>query len=259
MFGRFVGTWIDPSGFRATITGNDGTVQVQYSNVNRGPFSGVEVDPGNAPAFITVRFTDVNESIQGTLQDAGHIIWNNGTVWTKQNLSQGVNMDQTRQFDRFFSGEPIILEGTVLKSEQATVSLEMHPGLVVELKPEQVSKLEESTDPVSGRSLLRVTMQADAPISVLFQPKLARLALTHQAVPFSVGGELPPLGGNQLPPGMPNLVRSGATDTIGTFPTSSYNIFWGWVTDDSVYSDWIASSLSAGSGRTGITGEVQGH
>ena len=81
--GRFTGDWVDQRGFTATITGNDGTVRVQYTNVNRGPFTGAEVDPGISPAFIKVDFTDVPESPTGTLHNLGQkIAWTNGTVWT---------------------------------------------------------------------------------------------------------------------------------------------------------------------------------
>ena len=80
----FFGRWIDQGGNHATITGADGKVFVQYTDVSRGPFSGDERHPANAAANITVNFSDVNVTITGELQDAGQSIrWANGSVWQR--------------------------------------------------------------------------------------------------------------------------------------------------------------------------------
>jgi hypothetical protein len=86
--GQFVGTWEDERGFHATITGNDGKVQVRFTDAGRpGPFLGHEFDPGFAPANIVVHFIDMDpdfQMVQGFLQDAGQkIVWNNDTTWQK--------------------------------------------------------------------------------------------------------------------------------------------------------------------------------
>jgi len=86
MFGKFVGIWVDESGFNATITGDDGVVKVEYTDVNRGPFYGEEGEFGTAGIpFLKVTFTDANEVLQGTLVgDADKKInWSNGTVWSR--------------------------------------------------------------------------------------------------------------------------------------------------------------------------------
>jgi hypothetical protein len=83
MFGNFNGTWLDQGGVHATIAGDHGTVQVKYTDVQRGPFSGQESE-----GAISVQFSDANQTIRGVLQDAGQkIAWANGTVWTKQETS----------------------------------------------------------------------------------------------------------------------------------------------------------------------------
>lgn len=85
MTSKFEGTWIDPSGFHAVITGSDGTVEVGFTDAGRpGPFPGTEKDPKIAPAFIDVDFTDVGQKVRGTLQSNGQlIVWSNGTQWVK--------------------------------------------------------------------------------------------------------------------------------------------------------------------------------
>src|SRR5260370_17679337 len=80
MFGKFVGTWVDQGGFHASITGDNGTVQVKFTDVVSGPFLGQELE-----GAIRVQFSETGEPMRGVLQASGQkIIWDNGTVWTKQ-------------------------------------------------------------------------------------------------------------------------------------------------------------------------------
>ena len=74
MFGIFNGTWGDQGGFHATIGGDNGAVQVQYSDAPRGPFSGEESE-----GRISVQFTSGAPPINGILQSSGQAIaWDNG-------------------------------------------------------------------------------------------------------------------------------------------------------------------------------------
>jgi hypothetical protein len=83
MFGTFNGRWADPSGFHAAITGDGGTVQIQYTDVPRGPFPGHEVE-----GSISIQFSDAGQTVRGVLQNGGqNILWDNGTVWTRQGPS----------------------------------------------------------------------------------------------------------------------------------------------------------------------------
>lgn len=86
MQSKFTGTWRDQREHRAFIAGENGQVTVEYApEVGRpGQFPGTEQNPAIAPAFIDVNFTDVNQTIRGTLQNDGHlIVWNNGTLWVR--------------------------------------------------------------------------------------------------------------------------------------------------------------------------------
>jgi hypothetical protein len=137
--------------------------------------------------------------------------------------------------ESFFSGGPIILEGSVVKKDDKKLSIQIHPGLVVEILTKQIERLEEATDPVTARNFIRVSVSADANISAVFQPKLARLALGSgaQGVPFTFGGDVPtetlPViqarmpGGGDVWPWQPTKI-SRRTWCDGAM--------WGWICDD---------------------------
>ena len=93
-------------------------------------------------------------------------------------------------FDQFFSGEPIIFEGSVTKAEKGRYAIQVSPGLVVEVDRDHVTDLEEATDPVSGRQLVRISLKPDTEITAVFEPRLARLAMASKGeggIPFSCG------------------------------------------------------------------------
>jgi hypothetical protein len=148
-------------------------------------------------------------------------------------------------FDRFFSGEPLILEGHVVKCEDGRYAIQVSPGLVVDVDKDHLEDLEEATDPVSGRRFVRVTLKPDSQITAVFEPQLARLALTSKTpdgIPFSCGGQLPDTDGGAVYAQAPiqgSLGPAGALNvgTIGEFPTRSRSLFWGWINDDKNLTD----------------------
>lgn len=137
----------------------------------------------------------------------------------------------------FFNGEPIILQGSVVKREKSTISIQMQPGLIVDVREQDVKSLEEATDPVTGRTFIRVSLSPDGEISTLFQPRLARLALMNTGVtPFSVGGALPVgVVGPTFSSIPPKGILEATIDTIGKIETTSRSIFFGITVDDSYY------------------------
>ena len=146
-------------------------------------------------------------------------------------------------FDKFFSEEPILFEGHVVNSEKGSkrYAIQVHPGLVIDVDKKHIESLEEATDPVSARQFVRVTLKKDSEIRAVFEPRLARLALTSKTeggIPFSVGGCLPDAeeGGAvyaQIPTG-PIIPGGGGLGlgTIGERSSRCKNVFWGWTTDD---------------------------
>ena len=95
-------------------------------------------------------------------------------------------------FKNFFGGEPIIIEGSVVEKKKGHISVQLHPGFIVDLKREQCESLEEATDPVTGRTFIKVTLKPDAEeIRAVFQPRLARLAAAEYGpAPFALGGQI---------------------------------------------------------------------
>ena len=95
--------------------------------------------------------------------------------------------------DAFFSNGPIVLDGFITKRDGEVVSIQIHPGLNVDVKRKDCKAIDEATDDLTGRSYVRVTLNPDAEISAVFQSRLARLAIQSNSTPFSLGGDLVPL------------------------------------------------------------------
>lgn len=148
--------------------------------------------------------------------------------------------------DKFFNREPIVLEGYVKSIDEKKVSIQIHPGLNVDVKRKDCKSVEEATDDLTGRTHVRVTLNPDAEISALFQPRLARLAAAKSpGIPFSVGGDLPNLGVMQRRAGGGGPVGPfpGENSTMGERATRSYVFLWGWINDDTEPYNDIMSGL----------------
>jgi hypothetical protein len=84
MDSKFTGLWVDQNNHHARISGQDGSVSVQFVDVPSRPevFPGTETDPGIAAPTIEVNFFDVGQTITGALEAGTQIFWNNQTSWT---------------------------------------------------------------------------------------------------------------------------------------------------------------------------------
>jgi|GEM_PF-5174781 len=148
--------------------------------------------------------------------------------------------------NRLLSGGALELEGFLVSRERGRLTFQVHPGLSIEVDEKACEKVEEATDPVSGKTYVRIVLGPDADLKATFQPKLARLALSAGAtgVPFTMGGlpdgvEQGPIYFAPTGPTGPGGGTGGGygTDTIGEFNTRSRHLFWGWINDDKTYSD----------------------
>ena len=85
-----------------------------------------------------------------------------------------------------FSKNPIILEGSVVKETKEAFSLQVFPGAVVELSRDKCETLEEGTDPLTGKSFLRIVLKENAEIRAVFTPRLIKLAASRDpsVMPF---------------------------------------------------------------------------
>jgi hypothetical protein len=151
--------------------------------------------------------------------------------------------------DKFFNGDAIVLEGCVLKQNASMLSIQLHPGLVIELQKKQLASTEQATDPITAKTLIRVTLKPDAEISAVFQPKLARLGLTvgRSGIPFNLGGTFAADIGGIAPIGSPT--GGGGIAPVGSPTPTGPEIkpfqptlkkertwcdggLWGWIPDD---------------------------
>jgi hypothetical protein len=98
-------------------------------------------------------------------------------------------------FSQFAKGESILLEGYLINNEGATsaesdyLSIQLFPGMVIDVNKKDASSVEQATDPVTGRTFIKLSLAENAEIKSSFQLRLARLALSidYKGVPFSFG------------------------------------------------------------------------
>lgn len=146
-----------------------------------------------------------------------------------------------RKIEDVLKGEGLVFEGFLVKREKGLAIVQLHPGLNIELTEDSIASLEEATDPVAGRTYIKVVLKPDAEIRATFNSKLARLASHHvAATPFALLG-LPQddepfvVLGDQVaeaPPGTGGgHWEDSITKVIGEKDTRSRN-FWGTVNDD---------------------------
>lgn len=145
------------------------------------------------------------------------------------------------------SSDEIMLDGSVVKRDKQTISLELYPGAVIDLKMGDVSRLEEGTDPISGRTFVRLALNADAELKGTFSPRLLKLALSRDPsrIPFALGGtEDPTLDfGAVFPTFTARTAGSGPGGGFGGQPTitekrsKSMDPIWGLCNDDVILTD----------------------
>ena len=78
--------------------------------------------------------------------------------------------------------------GTVVRKTEKVVSVRLIPGLVLDLRTEDIDEIEEATDEITERAYVRVCLKPDAEISANFKPRLARLAAQAEGRPYVLGG-----------------------------------------------------------------------
>jgi hypothetical protein len=146
------------------------------------------------------------------------------------------------------SADEILLDGSVLKRDKQTISLELYPGAVIDLKTSDVSRLEEGTDPISGRTFVRLALNADAELKGTFKPRLLKLALSRDPsrIPFALGGaENPTLDFGAIFPTFtaraggsgPGGGGLGGQPTITEKRSKSMDPIWGLCNDDVILTD----------------------
>jgi len=161
--------------------------------------------------------------------------------------------------DQFFNNEPIVIEGYLVKSSakkaEPFVTVQAYPGVIMDIDKKHVKELEEATDPITGKTYVKLTITPDAEIKTVFQLRLARLAMSRDegGIPYSFREDLN-LGdrGNTVyvdPPMVSTLARAPGqqgpgggtygTPSIGEFNTRCNRHFYGWVNDDKRYIDNI--------------------
>lgn len=156
--------------------------------------------------------------------------------------------NDSKDYGQQASPDDILLDGSLIKRDDKTVSLELYPGAVIDLNMNDVRRLEEGTDPISGRTFVRLALNPDAELKGTFRPRLLKLALSRDPsrIPFALGGtENPTLDFGSIFPTVTALtVGSGPSGGgLGSQPTitqkysKSMDPIWGLCNDDVILTD----------------------
>jgi hypothetical protein len=90
----------------------------------------------------------------------------------------------------------------VVKKDQDNVTVSLFPGLMLDVRHQDIEHIEEAQDPVTGRTYVFIKLKDEADVTANFRPRLARLALAAgERVPFTYGGVDASLGRHALPSG----------------------------------------------------------
>jgi len=146
-------------------------------------------------------------------------------------------------------GDEIALEGSVVKRDKDLVSLELYPGAVIDVAMSDVAGLEEGTDPLSGRTFVRLSLNSDAELKGTFKPRLLKLALSRDPsrIPFALGGTedpvldpaalFPTISAREAGPGPGGGGGLGGQPTITEKRSKCMDPIWGLVNDDVILTD----------------------
>lgn len=81
----------------------------------------------------------------------------------------------------------MVLAGRLKKREQGVVQIDLADGLTVDVSEDDCELVQETTDAVTMRSIVAITLKGDKPITATFQPHLYRVLAQARATPFSFG------------------------------------------------------------------------
>ena len=89
-----------------------------------------------------------------------------------------------------YSGLPrdFVFQGSVVKQDENYTTVRMFPGLDLDLRKADIAEIDEAADEVTQRPFVRIKLKEGAEVAANFTPRLARLALANEGVPFAYGG-----------------------------------------------------------------------
>lgn len=94
-----------------------------------------------------------------------------------------------------------VFAGTILDRDDERVSVRLFPAATVELRLEDVVRIEEATDEATMRSYVWVELKPEAEREANFRPRLALLAERAERAPFTMGGFAETIKPHALPSG----------------------------------------------------------
>lgn len=86
------------------------------------------------------------------------------------------------------SRNEFVFNGTVVERSDENVTVQVVPGLVLDVRTDDIAVLEEETDPLTQRTYVHIRLRDGAEMTMNFKPRLARLSAEAERVPFVLGG-----------------------------------------------------------------------
>lgn len=106
-----------------------------------------------------------------------------------------------------WSGFPrdFVFQGSVVRQDEEYTTVRMFPGLDLDLRKADIAEIDEAADEVTERPYVRIKLKENAEVAANFTPRLARLALENEGVPFAYGGSSGDVS-HALPSGLVNSI-----------------------------------------------------
>jgi hypothetical protein len=119
-----------------------------------------------------------------------------------------------------------VFAGTVVDRDDEHITVRLFPAATLELRLEDVVRVEERTDEATLRSYVWVELKPDAELDANFRPRLALLAAGAEGAPFAMGGFAATTRPHALPsggaPSIPPLVDLEGLDVFaGVIPAET--------------------------------------
>ncbi len=102
-------------------------------------------------------------------------------------------------------GRQFAFHGTIVRRDRDFLTIQIFPGLTLDVRAGDVTATDEVVDEVTQRSYVRVELDEHADLAANFKPRLARLALEAAGVPFAFGGASPEVPHGLVSGGAPSL------------------------------------------------------
>jgi hypothetical protein len=77
-----------------------------------------------------------------------------------------------------------LIDGRIVERKEGRITVELFSGFKFEVQEAGIISIQEYEDPVSHQGMVKIVLGEDAPLSVVIEPKMFRLAKETNALPL---------------------------------------------------------------------------